>query len=45
VSIFAGQKVGCIDVHLLNLACDGKIVSVEVKRQSASSRLQVKMKP
>jgi hypothetical protein len=39
VSIFAGHKVGCIDVHLLNLSSNGKTVSAMVN-QSDLDNLQ-----
>lgn len=32
VSIFEGHKVGCIDVHLLNIASNGKTVSTLVNQ-------------
>jgi len=39
LSIVEGRRIGCLDVHLLNLACDDQTVSTLVY-QSELNRLQ-----
>jgi len=40
VSVIEGRKVGCLDVHLLNVTSDGRLVSVLVY-QSELDKLQI----
>jgi len=40
VSVVEGRKVGCLDVHLLNVTSNGRLVSVLVY-QSELDKLQI----
>jgi len=52
VSVVEGQRIGCLDVHLLHLAADGQLVSAlvyqseldELQCGSRSGRLEVKIR-
>lgn len=51
VSVVEGQRIGCLDVHLLHLAADDKLVSAlvyqseldELTSSSCCDRLEVKI--
>lgn len=52
ISVIEGQRIGCLDVHLLKLACDGQVASALVYQSELDTlqrgvhcdRLEVKIR-